>query len=87
MNRDDEDDKTPAQTPIAKKSSGSLPALRPCPPCNKTGVVVENGHMRTCHLCGGDGHVSHFKLVEWELHRDDFDRLADSSEPPPPEKT
>lgn len=85
---DDPDDKTPPATPFAKKSSGSLPAMRPCPQCSTVGVVEVDGHWRTCPLCGGDMHVSHFKLVEWELHRghEDFAKLADSSEPPPPEK-
>lgn len=61
-------------------SSTQVPRMRPCPQCALDGVVVSDGHMRTCPLCNGDKYVTHFRAAQWELEQG---RALDSSQPPP----
>ncbi len=50
-------------------SSVNIPAMKPCPKCDRTGTEERDGHWYDCSLCNGDRYVSHFKLVQWEFEQ------------------
>ena len=68
MPGDDDDDeiKTPARTPQAIRSTGSLGAMRPCPAC-------KGDESLPCFVCIDENGVperftnSHGKMASWEL--------------------
>lgn len=72
----DEDDVTPARSPQAIRSTGSLGAMRPCPQCKGNEAL-------SCFVCIDENGVperytnSHGKMASWELAKG----LQDSSPP------
>ncbi len=89
---DDPSDITPAATPFAKKSSstwrlnldGALCGREGCEHRRDAHTTHDAGsHRYECQVAGCT--CTEFVIGGPDTERD-FDRLADSSEPPPPEK-